>query len=82
MTGTQSKILDALWPLLVPGGRMVYATCSLLKAENIAVIDAFVARTPDARVPPFGSAEHFQLFPREADADGFYYACLAKAEDG
>jgi len=74
----QAKILDAIWPLLKPGGSMVYGTCSVLKAENIDVIQAFVDRNPDASLAPSGSARHYQVLPGEKNMDGFYYACLGK----
>ena len=41
---TQAQLLDALWPLLAPGGRLLYATCSIFKAEGQAQIDAFLQR--------------------------------------
>jgi 16S rRNA (cytosine967-C5)-methyltransferase len=74
-------MLEALWPLLKPGGRLVYATCSVLRAENDSLAAAFAAATPGATLPPFGSPEHFQLLTGEADGDGFYYACLTKSAD-
>jgi 16S rRNA (cytosine967-C5)-methyltransferase len=42
---TQAQLLDALWPLLAPGGRLLFATCSVFKAEGQAQIDAFLQRT-------------------------------------
>jgi 16S rRNA (cytosine967-C5)-methyltransferase len=78
----QSAMLDALWPLLKPGGRLVYATCSVLRTENVDVAERFAARTPDASLPPFGTARHVQLLPGEANTDGFYYACLDKLSSG
>ena len=45
---TQGRLLDALWPTLRPGGRLVYASCSVLARENDRRIDAFLERTPDA----------------------------------
>jgi 16S rRNA (cytosine967-C5)-methyltransferase len=78
MTATQSSMLDAIWPLLAPGGILVYATCSVLKDENLGVVDAFAGRTSDAELAPFGSDRHYQLKPGESNMDGFYYACLAK----
>jgi len=77
----QRRMLEALWPLLEPGGRLVYATCSVLKAENQAVATAFAAARPDADLPPLGSPRHFQLLPGEANGDGFYYACLERRAD-
>lgn len=78
----QYRLIDALWPMLEPGGRLVYATCSVLKAENLGVTEAFAARTPDAALAPFGTNEHFQLLPGETNTDGFYYACLDKHAGG
>jgi 16S rRNA (cytosine967-C5)-methyltransferase len=74
----QARLLDSLWPMLAPGGRLVYATCTLLKRENAEQIERFCARTPDA--VPLGPtpAVGLQLFPGEANMDGFYYACLGK----
>ena len=51
----QQRLLDALWPRLKPGGRLLYATCSLLPAENGLQIVAFLARTPDAEMQEFPS---------------------------
>jgi 16S rRNA (cytosine967-C5)-methyltransferase len=81
LTRVQAQMLMAIWPLLKPGGRLVYATCSVLAAENRAVVDAFARRTGDAQLAPFGSDRHYQLRPGEADSDGFYYACLGKGDD-
>lgn len=50
----QRRLLEALWPLLKPGGKMLYATCSLFKAENSEQISAFLARHPDARIDSAG----------------------------
>jgi 16S rRNA (cytosine967-C5)-methyltransferase len=74
----QARLLDSLWPLLAPGGRLVYATCTVLKRENAEQIERFRARTPNA--VPLGPtpAAGQQLFPGEANMDGFYYACLGK----
>ena len=78
LASNQARLLDALWALLEPGGRLVYATCSVLAAENTAVVGRFLERTADAAAPPFGSAGHFALTPGETNTDGFYYACLTK----
>src|SRR5690606_14855383 len=48
LAATQARLLDALWPLLAPGGILLYATCSVLRGENEHQVDAFLARTPDA----------------------------------
>jgi 16S rRNA (cytosine967-C5)-methyltransferase len=70
---TQSAILDALWPLLESGGKMLYATCSVFVEENTAQIDAFLVRWPDAR-----RIGQEQWLPNDQH-DGFYYALLQKA---
>ncbi len=75
---TQAAILDALWPLMAPGGKMLYCTCSVFPAENGGQVRAFLARHPDARrLPTGGSEEELQLLP-SATHDGFYYALLEK----
>jgi len=80
----QQRLLEALWPLLAPGGRLVYATCSVLRAENEAVVEAFMAGHEEARaVPvalPVGQSVGYghQILTGEAGVDGFYYACLEK----
>lgn len=80
----QATSLRALWPLLVPGGRLLYATCSLLKAENEAIVRDFLAEEPSARERPLQLAagramgHGWQLLPGEGRTDGFYYALLEK----
>jgi 16S rRNA (cytosine967-C5)-methyltransferase len=75
---SQAEILDALWQVLAPGGKMLYATCSLFPRENGAQVAAFVARHGDAqRLPTGGDNNEWQLRP-DTDHDGFYYALLAK----
>jgi 16S rRNA (cytosine967-C5)-methyltransferase len=82
---TQAAMLDGLWPLLAPGGRLLYATCSLLPEENEQQMRAFLQRCPDAsELPielPLGRprAPGCQLLPAEDGGDGFYYALLKKA---
>jgi 16S rRNA (cytosine967-C5)-methyltransferase len=75
----QARLLEALWPLLRPGGKMLYATCSLFGAENAGQVAAFTARHPDARVetfdPPVGEGGRL---PPGPDSDGFFYARLLK----
>lgn len=87
LVATQRQLLDALWPLLAPGGRMVYCTCSVFKAEGQAQIDAFLARHTDASVgasPGHLLPGHAGQRPDMADNaarehDGFFYARLDKA---
>lgn len=80
----QSAMLAALWPTLAPGGLLLYATCSVLPAENEAVVAAFVEQTGDAQHCPlavdWGRARPVgrQLFPQPQGHDGFYYALLQK----
>ncbi len=86
---TQAALLDALWPLLKPGGRLLYATCSLFKAEGQHQIDAFLQRTGAAspRLDPASPghllplADNLTGLPGSGAAlqDGFFYALLHKA---
>jgi 16S rRNA (cytosine967-C5)-methyltransferase len=84
LTATQSRLLDALWTTVAPDGVLLYATCSVLKAENETQVDAFLARTPDAVAEPlddrFGrvAGAGRQRLPGEGGLDGFYYARLRK----
>ncbi|PCF96878.1 16S rRNA (cytosine(967)-C(5))-methyltransferase RsmB [Vreelandella nigrificans] len=81
----QRQMLDNLWSLLRPGGTLLYATCSILPAENAEQIEAFIARTPDAKVTTpndvawgMQSGHGRQLFPDQGSHDGFFYARLEK----
>lgn len=82
----QKRLLSALWPLLAPGGRLLYATCSVLQRENEGMIVQFMAVHDDARaVPltlPVGREVGYgrQILTGEAGVDGFYYACLEKTD--
>jgi 16S rRNA (cytosine967-C5)-methyltransferase len=78
----QAELVGALWLLLKPGGRLLYVTCSVLPAENRRLIETWAASVADASLARFGSSEHFQILPGEANMDGFYYACLSKAGGG
>jgi 16S rRNA (cytosine967-C5)-methyltransferase len=85
----QAEMLDALWPLLKPGGRLLYATCSVFKAEGQGQIDAFLQRLGHgaARLDP-ASPGHLLPLPdngaRPAGlrgpvlSDGFFYALIHK----
>lgn len=76
---TQARILDALWPTLAAGGKMLYCTCSVFPEENGEQVRAFLARHPDARrLQTGGEMPELQLLPA-ATHDGFYYALLEKA---
>ncbi|MDX2418275.1 MAG: 16S rRNA (cytosine(967)-C(5))-methyltransferase RsmB [Xanthomonadales bacterium] len=82
---TQAGLLTALWPLLEPGGILVYATCSVLKRENSQQIQRFLEQHADAAVEipsvEWGMASLFgrQILPGEARMDGFFYAVLRKS---
>lgn len=84
LVSTQAWLLDALWPVVAPGGVLVYATCSILARENAGQIDAFLARTADAMAEPlddrFGhpAGAGRQRLPGEDGMDGFFYARLRK----
>lgn len=71
---TQARLLDALWPLLRGGGKLLYVTCSLFAAENSEQMCDFLRRHPDAR-----RIDEIQLLP-DAEHDGFYYCLLHKAQ--
>jgi len=80
----QNALLNAIWPLLDKKGVLLYATCSILSAENSQQMSAFMAEHPDAKEikinAEWGQAcEHGrQILPGENNMDGFYYACLTK----
>jgi len=85
LAALQARLLDNLWPLLRPGGTLLYATCSVLPEENSNQIDAFLARTPDAEsTTPHDVAwgrpasAGRQLLPEIDSHDGFFYARLRK----
>jgi 16S rRNA (cytosine967-C5)-methyltransferase len=74
----QATILDALWQLLAPGGKLLYVTCSIFPEENAEQIQAFLARHGNARRLALPEAlGNGQLLPDEAH-DGFYYALLQR----
>jgi 16S rRNA (cytosine967-C5)-methyltransferase len=91
---TQQSILKGAAALLAPGGRMLYATCSVLPQENEQVVAAFLAASPEMQPAPMPAAARLapgaldrevgvQLLPgAEAGTDGFYYACLEKTTAG
>jgi 16S rRNA (cytosine967-C5)-methyltransferase len=74
----QAELLRGLWPLLKAGGRLVYATCTVLKCENDEQIAAFLRATPAAELVRSRGTTLGQSLPGEADGDGFYYAAVLK----
>ncbi|OGA16904.1 MAG: 16S rRNA (cytosine(967)-C(5))-methyltransferase [Betaproteobacteria bacterium RIFCSPLOWO2_02_FULL_63_19] len=74
---TQMVMLEALWPLLIPGGTLLYATCSVFPEENGLQIRSFLDRHSEALAVPIVGIEDGQILPGD-DTDGFYYALLRK----
>lgn len=80
----QAKLLSALWPLLSPKGRLVYATCSILPEENELQIANFIEHHPDAEIIPIEAPwghptpHGRQIFPGENQMDGFFYSVISK----
>lgn len=70
---TQARLLQALWPLLRPGGRLLYATCSVFPEENQQQMARFLAATPDAT-----QVTEEAWLPCEWH-DGFYYCLLTRS---
>ncbi len=84
LVAAQARLLAALWPLLAPGGKLLYVTCSILPEENENTVRAFLAREATAVDEPLPAAVGRpcavgrQILPGEHGMDGFYYACLRK----
>lgn len=80
----QQSLLEALWPLLAPGGTLLYATCSILKQENEQQIGRFLSNHQEASELPidakWGTSCTYgrQIITGENGMDGFYYAHLKK----
>ena len=93
LTTLQAGLLDALWPLLAPAGRLLYVVCSVFREEADQQADSFLERHPDARLAPLPGTRHgwLQLLPTGADPvepgqtvglptehDGFFFALFEK----
>lgn len=76
LAAKQLELLNVLWALLAPGGWLVYASCSALRAETAAVVEAFMATGAQARE----ATAAVRIAAGTAGMDGFYYACLEKTE--
>ncbi|MGB9495512.1 MAG: RsmB/NOP family class I SAM-dependent RNA methyltransferase, partial [Azonexus sp.] len=84
----QAAILESAARLVRPGGRVVYATCSLLAAENEAIVDAFLAAHPEFSLTPASGVlvrhgitlegDFLRLLPHVNHTDGFFAAVLDK----
>lgn len=80
----QRQMLEAIWPLLKPGGVLLYATCSVLREENEQQVAGFLKDHPEAReIPTQADWGHpatcgRQIFTGEDAMDGFYYARLTR----
>ena len=92
LAATQAGLLEALWPLLAPGGRLLYCTCSLFRAEGQDQIDAFLQRHGDAFLPASPPSPGHLLplpdndatpsaGPSAAAADGFFLTLIEKHRD-
>lgn len=85
LCATQHALLHAAWPLLAPGGFLLYSTCSVLQEENVQQIQLFRDARSDAELQDIivpGSAPcaaGTQLLPEVDGHDGFYYALLRKS---
>ena len=87
LAAQQARLLDALWPLLAVGGRMLFCTCSVFRAEGEAQMQTFVAHNKDAvlrpapghLLPQSGAKGNGVPDNPESDHDGFFYALLEKS---
>jgi len=92
LTDTQQRILAAAAELLKPGGRLVYATCSLLKEENEDIVEKFLAARPEFHMVPVNeilerrhiplsmAGDALRLLPHLHQTDGFYAVALERSQ--
>jgi 16S rRNA (cytosine967-C5)-methyltransferase len=85
----QAAILDGASRLLRAGGRLVYATCSLLNEENDAIVEQFLASHPDYQLVPMSQVlaeqkiplemgDYLKMLPHKHQTDGFFAAVLER----
>ena len=84
LVNLQKQILDAVWPLIKPGGTMLYVTCSILPEENHLQVQDFLSRTTNALLDSTFYNDSVdrpgrQILPGDQQMDGFYYARLLKS---
>ena len=85
LAATQRQILEGLWPLLSPGGQLLYVTCSVLEEENSRVVESFIDSTDDATITDLDVAWGQQagcgrqLLPAAGGPDGLFFALLQKS---
>lgn len=87
LAALQARLLTALWPLVRPGGRLLYCTCSVFRAEGEAQVETFLVHNTDAQLLPSpghlipGSWDKAGAVPdnQSGDHDGFFYALLQKS---
>jgi 16S rRNA (cytosine967-C5)-methyltransferase len=91
LTRKQASILAAAAGMVKPGGRLVYATCSILREENEAIVDAFLAAHPQfarddasailrAQGIALDTGAYFRVYPHVHRMDGFFAAVLARSD--
>ncbi len=73
----QAAILESLWRVLAPGGKLLYVTCSVFPQENEKLVESFVARAAGALRVPLADGQPAQWLPGP-EHDGFYYALIHK----
>lgn len=86
LASQQRRLLETLWPLLKPGGRLLFCTCSVFKEEGQVQIQTFLARntqatllaSPGHLMPTFATRSDPVPDNGAIDHDGFYYALLEK----
>lgn len=81
LSATQAQILRGVWPCLRPGGKLLYATCSVLPVENSQQMEAFVVEHPTAVRASLDAGTlgiEWQIVPGDDTMDGFYYAAVRK----